>query len=61
MFQMKEQDKALEEEWSEVELCNLTQGSDHKDGQKDLWKNGCTEQEVSRYNKELETIKNDQI
>ena len=47
MFQMKEQDKALEEEPSEVELRNLTQGSDHKDDQRTWEKNGYVEQEVS--------------
>ena len=46
---MKEQDKALEEELSEVELGNLTQGSDYKDDQRTWEKNGYVEQEVTSF------------
>ena len=68
MFQMKEQNKPLEEELSEAEKGSGEKLStqerawsyDGKGGQRIQEENGYTDQEVRRFNKEFENIKNSQ-
>ena len=61
-LQTEEQDKTLEER-SDVQIGNLSkslevQHNDYKDDQRNWEENGCKEQEIRSFNKELEKVKN---